>query len=240
VKNGPLLFLSWTSGCLDALSYLGLGRIFTANMTGNTVLFGLALAQGNWLDVLHALVALLGFALGAIGGTFLVERNYERKRAGWTPSVLFALTVEGCLLLIFAIVWPFAKALSQSSPPIYILILVAGLAMGLQSAIVVSLSVPGVSTTYITGTITTLMSAIGRRLFIHTQEPPPLANAQEAQIEHLRPLRLAAVWLIYIVAAGISGFTALHIPALASFLPLLAVVMAIIHAFSNRPARIEE
>lgn len=238
MKNGPLLFLSWTSGCLDALSYLGLGRIFTANMTGNTVLFGLALAQGNWLDALHALVALLGFALGAIGGTFLVERNYERKKAGWTPRVLFALTIESCLLLIFAIVWPFAKALPQTSLPIYILILVAGLAMGQQSAIVVSLGVPGISTTYITGTITTLMSAFGRRLFIHTQEPPPLADAQEAQIEHLRPLRLATVWLIYIVAAGISGFTALHIPALASFLPFIAVVMASIYVFRNMSNRV--
>lgn len=42
-----LLVLTWAAGCVDAISYLGLNRVFTAMMTGNTVLLGLALGQGE-------------------------------------------------------------------------------------------------------------------------------------------------------------------------------------------------
>jgi ethanolamine transporter EutH len=89
-KDGPILLLTWASGCLDALSYVGLGQVFVANMTGNTVLFGLAIAQGDQLTILRSLTALLGFALGAMCSAFLVERNYERPRGTWTPRVVLA------------------------------------------------------------------------------------------------------------------------------------------------------
>lgn len=42
ILNGLLLLLACAAGAIDAISYLGLGRVFTANMTGNTVLLSLA------------------------------------------------------------------------------------------------------------------------------------------------------------------------------------------------------
>jgi uncharacterized membrane protein YoaK (UPF0700 family) len=47
-RDSRLLALTWAAGSVDAISYLGLGHVFTAMMTGNTVLLGLALAQGGW------------------------------------------------------------------------------------------------------------------------------------------------------------------------------------------------
>jgi uncharacterized membrane protein YoaK (UPF0700 family) len=233
-KDGPILLLTWASGCLDALSYVGLGQVFVANMTGNTVLFGLAIAQGDQLTILRSLTALLGFALGAMCSAFLVERNYERPRGTWTPRVVLALAIEACLLLIFALVWLLAKHGPQVNLIIYLLIVISALAVGQQSAVVTSLGVPGVSTTYITGTITTLMTAIGRRLFIHTQEPPTVANTVDAQIEQQKPVRLAFVWLIYIVAAIVTGTGLIHFSALVVFLPLIAVVAAILSALPRQ------
>lgn len=226
-KDWLILLLAWTSGCLDALSFLALGHVFVANMTGNTVLFGLAIAQGNWSAMLHSLCAMLGFSLGAVLSALLLERNYERSKGKWTPRVVVSLAIEGCLLLLFAIAWPLTKALSQENLLVYALIAVSGLAMGQQSATVVSLDIPGISTTYITGTITTLMTSFGRRLFIRTQEPPALANAVDAQIEQQKPARLAAVWLTYIIAAIVSGLAALHLAWLAPLLPLAAIVVVI-------------
>lgn len=229
-RDWLLLLLAWTSGCLDALSFLGLGHVFVANMTGNTVLFGLAIAQGNWSAVLHSLCALLGFSLGVASATVLVERNYEQRRGRWTPRMLLVLSIEGCLLLLFALTWPLARLLSLEDRLVYALIAVSALAMGQQSAIVLSLGVPGIVTTYISGTITSLMADMGRRIVIRTQKPPAIAEAIDAQIERQKPTRMAAVWLTYILAAIISGFVALHLAWLAALLPLVAIVVVIIGA----------
>ncbi len=232
-KDSLILLLTWTSGCLDALSFLGLGHVFVANMTGNTVLFGLAIAQGNWPEVLRSLISMLGFSLGVLGGTLLVERNYEQNRGRWMPQVLLALVIEAALLLVFALGWPLANASRAIHPVTDVLLALSALAMGQQSAIVVSLGLPGVSTTYITGTITTLMASLGRRLFVDIQKPPAVASRVDAQIERLRPLRMAAVWLTYIVAAICGGLSALHLSWLAPFLPLIATVIVLIGATAS-------
>jgi hypothetical protein len=49
-----LTSLSLAAGCVDAVGYLGLGQVFVANMTGNTVLLGLAIGQADGRGVLHA------------------------------------------------------------------------------------------------------------------------------------------------------------------------------------------
>ena len=63
-----VVLLSVTAGCVDAVSYLGLGHIFTANMTGNTVLLGLSLGQAHWQAALRSGVALVGFIVGFPSG----------------------------------------------------------------------------------------------------------------------------------------------------------------------------
>jgi uncharacterized membrane protein YoaK (UPF0700 family) len=236
-KDGLILLLTWTAGCLDALSFLGLGHVFVANMTGNTVLFGLAIAQGDWPDILRSLISMLGFSLGALGGTLLVERNYEQNGGRWLPQVLLALGIEAALLLVFALGWPLVNAKRTIHPVADMLLALSALAMGQQSAIALSLGVPGVSTTYITGTITTLMDSLGRRIFVDTQKPRAVANRIDAQIERLKPLRMAAVWLTYIVAAICGGLSALHLAWLAPYLPLLAILAVLIGALAGLQAK---
>jgi uncharacterized membrane protein YoaK (UPF0700 family) len=60
-----VLLLAFTAGCVDAISYLDLGNIFTANMTGNTVLLGLSLVQAQWLAAGRSAVALAAYLAGA-------------------------------------------------------------------------------------------------------------------------------------------------------------------------------
>ena len=65
-RDALLLALTFAAGAVDAVSYLGLGQIFTANMTGNVVFLALAVGERSLLTALHSVGALIGFCLGAI------------------------------------------------------------------------------------------------------------------------------------------------------------------------------
>src|SRR6266478_8354365 len=171
-RDGMLLVLTWAAGSVDAISYLGLGHVFTAMMTGNTVLLGLAIGQGELLAALRSIVALMGFSIGVFIGAIIVECDSEP--AEWPAVVTGALALETVILGIFAaIFW-----LIGSTRPgvIYLLIILLALAMGIQSAAVRRLGVPGIATTYITGTLTSLMvDLLGWLRSMATPLPVPLA-----------------------------------------------------------------
>src|SRR6516164_6763807 len=76
-----LLVLTFTTGLVDAVSYLGLGRVFTANMTGNVVLLGFGIAGSGGLPVVAPIVSLVSFLVGAGGGGVLVKRMATRHPA---------------------------------------------------------------------------------------------------------------------------------------------------------------
>jgi len=89
-----LALLAGTAGCIDALSYLRLGNVFTANMTGNAVLLGIATGQQVAARALHSVAALAGFALGVLAGAALCGRHQGSEAGGWPPRVTLALGVE--------------------------------------------------------------------------------------------------------------------------------------------------
>jgi uncharacterized membrane protein YoaK (UPF0700 family) len=71
--------LTVVTGLVDAFSYLELGRVFVANMTGNVVFLGFGLAGVGDIAIVASLVAILAFALGAvIGGRWAVGRAPHR------------------------------------------------------------------------------------------------------------------------------------------------------------------
>src|ERR687889_712542 len=90
-----LLALTAVAGLVDAASYLGLGHIFTANMTGNVVFLGFAVAGVRGLSVTRSLTALLAFLLGALLGGRLALRMSNRPEHHWTR---IAFGAEAALL----------------------------------------------------------------------------------------------------------------------------------------------
>src|SRR6266550_6851227 len=68
-----LFGLTLVTGVIDAISFLGLGHVFTANMTGNVVFIGFALAGAEGVSVARSLVALVSFACGALVGGRVVN-----------------------------------------------------------------------------------------------------------------------------------------------------------------------
>jgi uncharacterized membrane protein YoaK (UPF0700 family) len=212
MRKTLLLGLAVAAGYVDALSYLGLGRVFTANMTGNTVLLAIALAERSAEAALRSGLALGGFLAGALVAAGLVER--DASDAGWPPSVTHALMLETLILAAFGFGWELSGAGSQVATDA--LILLSALAMGVQSAAVHRLELSGITTTYITGTLTHLVAGlIGRE---RRKNRPWLA----------RPRLLAAVWLVYIggATAGAAAFDGDRAIAVALPAVLIAAVAA--------------
>ena len=75
-----LLVLTITTGMIDAISVLGLGRVFTANMTGNVVFLGFALADVPGYSMARAFTALVAFLAGAVVGGRLVTQLGSAER----------------------------------------------------------------------------------------------------------------------------------------------------------------
>lgn len=151
-----LLVMTFGTGIVDAVSYLALGRVFTANMTGNITLLGFALGGAPRLSISRSLLALACFLTGAVVGgrmTAALDPNDIRRRA------ILAFGVEALLLLAAAAFSLGLVAPYESDPfRIYGLIAITAVAMGLRNAAVRRLGVPDMTTTVLTSTITALAS----------------------------------------------------------------------------------
>jgi Protein of unknown function (DUF1275) len=81
-----LVVLTVTTGLVDAVSVLGLGRVFTANITGNVVFLGFAAVGVPGFSIARAVVALAGFVVGALLGGYLgVAMAGVARRRSWSP-----------------------------------------------------------------------------------------------------------------------------------------------------------
>ncbi|MGW1000856.1 YoaK family protein [Streptomyces sp. NPDC002520] len=158
-----LLALTVVSGLIDAVSYLGLGRVFTANMTGNVVVLGFAAAGAPGFSVPHTATSLACFLLGAVAGGRLAARCREGSRRKWTRVTLTAEALLVALSAAVAFAWPGRPGTR------YALIALTAFAMGLRNATVRKLGVPDLTTTVLTMTLTGLAAesrlgdATGRR-----------------------------------------------------------------------------
>jgi uncharacterized membrane protein YoaK (UPF0700 family) len=233
IRNGLLLLLACAAGAMDAISYLGLGRVFTANMTGNTVLLGLALVEADYQETLRASLAFVGFLGGGALGAWIVEK--ERAVGLWPRTVTVALALEWGLLLVFAVGWLFVGKETATFSARGPLIVLAALAMGVQSAAVRRLEVSGISTTYITGTVTTLTAWLMRWLGGGGANPALGPRADMTDAEAPRQARravglLAAVWGIFIAGAMAAGACVRFSPELAVALPLALTLVVIVTA----------
>jgi uncharacterized membrane protein YoaK (UPF0700 family) len=194
-----LLVLTFTTGLVDGVSYLGLGHVFTANMTGNIVLLGFGIAGGYGLPVLAPIVSLLAFLVGAGVGGVLVRRyaavHYVHAR--------IALGIEVGLLAV-ATIFAAIKTPETGEFAGYVVIALLALAMGVRNATVRKLAVPDLTTTVLTMTLTGLAAdsrlaggdgaGSTRRVFaVGTMLVGALVGAFELKTSIVLPLATAAV-----------------------------------------------
>ncbi|HTX13375.1 MAG TPA: YoaK family protein [Solirubrobacteraceae bacterium] len=146
-----LLTLTFTTGLVDAVAYLGLGHVFTANMTGNVVLLGFGVAGSGGLPVVAPIVSLFSFLIGAGAGGVLSKRLADRH----SGLVARALGIETVLLAAAAILAAVATV-HPGDAAAYALIVLMALAMGVRNAVVRRIGVPDLTTTVLTLTLTGL------------------------------------------------------------------------------------
>lgn len=146
-----LLLMTFATGIIDAVSFLGIGGVFTANMTGNAVLLGFGLAGGYDFSFSRAFVALLCFAIGSAAAGRLA-RTWHHTPFIWfrriTAIEIALLVVTGGLLIGLD-----ASPDPQDDVRRYLAIAVLSTAMGMRNATVRRLGFADVPTTVVTSTI---------------------------------------------------------------------------------------
>lgn len=210
-RDALLIGLTLAAGVVDAVSYLGLGRIFTANMTGNVVFLALAVGQGSLLTAMHSIAALVGFCVGAIVAGQLLQR--PRPPGAWPRRATWVLCGVLACMAAFAGIWA-AVGGAPEATLLYLLIGLSSLGMGMQNAVARHLAVPGLTTTVITTALTGFMVDL-----------PAIGISGPAQ----RRGGIAVLSLFSGAAAGAALMV--YLRALAPLITVVAVAAVIITAY---------
>ena len=157
VRDLLLVGLTFVSGAVDAVSFLGLGHVFTAMMSGNFILLGLAVGTGAGAEALRAAVSLLLYVAGVFAASRLV-RDYAAPRA-WPTGGTMALICEAIAQAGLLAGWVGASGHPNQAFEA-VLVGLSALSMGLQTGAVARLGVSGVTTTYVTGTLVGMVGAL--------------------------------------------------------------------------------
>jgi uncharacterized membrane protein YoaK (UPF0700 family) len=219
IRDRLLMGLALSSGAIDAICVLALGKVFTAFMTGNVVYLGVSLAGGTG-PALHSIaIALGGFAVGVFCSTLIV--NPTRGTHVWPRRVTLALALSVIGHACFFSLWLVVSG-HPSQPVTDVLLGISALAMGCQTAAVFSLGISGVFTTAATATLTVLAG-------------------DTAHWSTTRPDRrlLVRLLLSIVVGSACGGLLVLHARDVAPLLSLLTTTVVVVVAalaFTGRPS----
>jgi uncharacterized membrane protein YoaK (UPF0700 family) len=153
-KIAPYVLLGMTAvtGLVDAVSFLSLGSVFTANMTGNILILAFATAHVPGLSVARSSTALMAFVMGAILGGRITARASADSRIPFAAQA-FLLEVVFLSAASFCSIGYRSDLLKHPFQPL-VLIVFTGLAMGTRNAAVRKLAIPDLTTTVLTLTVT--------------------------------------------------------------------------------------
>src|SRR5258707_5078705 len=151
VRDLLLNGLTFSSGAVDAISFLELGKVFTAFMTGNIAFLGLRVAKAGGPEWSAIIAAMAAFAVGAYLGTLIANSKGDGTSGVWPRHVTIALGLSLIGHVGFQILWLAVRG-HPSTDVANWLIGLWGVAIGIQTAAVRSLHVEGVFTTAATAT----------------------------------------------------------------------------------------
>jgi uncharacterized membrane protein YoaK (UPF0700 family) len=214
-RDSLVVFLALTTGTVDAVSYLRLGKVFSSVITGNLALLGVSAGQRDAGLAVNAGLALAGYGTGVlVGGAFAGIPH--KGQPTWPRRATLTLAVELLVLAGFSGGW-LAAGGHPSGGPRLALLGVAAAAMGMQSTAVRRLG--PMSTTYLTSTLTGVLQALAVRRW-----------PSEWQ-------RSTGVLAAFVAGAVLGGLAALHDPPVvpaAVMVPLAAVAACSLPAARTR------
>jgi uncharacterized membrane protein YoaK (UPF0700 family) len=215
--------LTGVAGFVDGVGYLVLGRVFVANMSGNSVAIGLSAAEWSWRGVVHRGYPVLMFLAGLLIGGVLAER--ARRRAGVKLAPI--LLLEAILLAAFLICAAFMLGLhgSPREPAALaelVLVALTAAAMGVQNVSLRASGALSVYTTHVTGSLTQLADEAIRYAY-WVRDRTASRTATPAVARWRRVLRasprhpsfselcfLTACWCVYVAGAAAGALGLIH------------------------------
>ncbi|HEX4224933.1 MAG TPA: YoaK family protein [Pseudonocardiaceae bacterium] len=210
-REALLVALAAGSGATDAFSFVALGHVFTSVITGNLVLVGVSIGALSFTDVLDIAIAVACYLLAtAAAARFLHDR--VPADTVWTTALTRMLVAEAVVQAVVLALWVVA--------PIRLLLIgLCAVAMGAQSATVRAVPGTGLSTTYLTGTLTALVAS--------------LATGRRGSVG-----RAAGIGVLVTLVLGAIAESALLrvLPVVAPALPLVVSIAVAICATRLRPA----
>jgi uncharacterized membrane protein YoaK (UPF0700 family) len=207
VRDLLLIALTVSSGAIDAITFLALGNVFAAFMTGNIAFLGLGVAGAGGPNAVAVLVSMAAFAVGVYVSTCIVKPS--EVSGLWPRRVTVALGLSLTAHAGFLTVW-LASDSKPSTNVAHVLVGLWGLTMGMQSAAVRRLRVEGVFTTAATATIIVLVGDITTWF----------ATVSERW-------RLAGVLVSLFVGATAGGLLLVHAPIYAPVLPFVITIVVV-------------
>lgn len=216
VRDGIVAVLTLVTGASNVISFMRLGGVFTSVMTGNMVILGLAAGRGLPDLAIHTGTAFFGYVLGVALSGKLAER-WTAHGGTWPRAATPVLAAEFVAFVVFLVGWLVTRSRPSGDGELALLAVLAG-AMGLQSGAVERLGVPGMSTTYLTGTLTSVVAGMSSGRF-----PPGMRRSLGA----LLALGIGAV---------AEGSLTVAAPMVAPMVPLgllVAVLCVVVVAFER-------
>ena len=208
-RHRLVVLLTFVTGCADAMGFLALGGAFSSVMTGNMVLLGLSSGSTDAHLAVSSGSAIGAYIVGVLLGARVAGRAASDDQV-WPVSVTWALVVELVALSGLLVVWELTLG-DRSQALKLVLLMVLAAALGIQGSAVQRFGVAGLSSTYLTGTLTTLIAGV--------------ANRQPRNVL----LRHASVLVALVVGAAVGSVVVLRIESLTPVLvvaPLTWVVLA--------------
>ena len=243
-KIAIALSLTVVGGFVDAVGYIALFQIFTANMSGNSVHIGMYLGQRDWLNLLRPLCAVACYVVGMMLTRITIGiagRNGIRRIAS------FALALEALLLVLFARATPamhLGQVVDQRSPAYFALVALLAFAMGVQTATLTHVGALTIYTTFVTGTLTKLTESFTRVLFWAYDTLPHRGISEVVRLalrqkDFREGTMLASTWIFYVLGAAIGTVTKQRWELRALYFPV-AVLVVFIVVDQFRPIDVEE
>ncbi len=211
-RDGLIVLLTLVTGSLDAIGLLRLGGVFTSVMTGNMVFLGVSVAERNGALAVHTGVAFLTYIVGSFLGARLAG-HADGEQHPWPRPVVHGLLLEFGVLCVFGVWWEVVGA-APSSVVGYAMLGVNAMALGVQSAAVLRFGISGLSTTYLTGTLTQFVAGLTKR-------------GEGFQV------RSGLLLLALITGAGLGSEVVLHAPRYAPLVPLGALGLVVLGAWGT-------
>ncbi|HEY1856732.1 YoaK family protein [Acidocella sp.] len=210
-----LVLTAFAAGSMDVIAFSKLGGILVSAMTGNLAFLGYYISRFSFDSAIGSAIALVGYVLGGVIGTLL------SRKLGQHPALRLLLTVQALLIAAAVTIW-FAAPHRNGNPGTDAVIVLGAVAMGIQSIVGKRVNLSNIPTVVFTSTLTNIVIALTEMLVSGKFAVPKDTKRQVAS------------FLMYFFGALGTGYAVFFGLPFFGFIPLAAVVLALLSELLHR------